>query len=134
MTTLSESGGVESKVVPSDTLGRLRSSPEQRAALLAEYERSGMTAAAFARWSGVKYPTLAAWVAKARRSKSRQGEQAAEEANRIKPMRWAEVVCERPISACRESLVIQLSGGLRVETASPDLAAQFIQALGGAIC
>ena len=76
MTTMSESGGEGNMaVVPSDTLGRLRSSPEQRTALLAEYKRSGMTAAAFARWSGIKYPTFMAWVAKARRGQNRPSEQ-----------------------------------------------------------
>jgi transposase-like protein len=132
---MSESGGEGSMaVVPSDTLGRLRSSPEQRTALLAEYKRSGMTAAAFARWSGIKYPTFMAWVAKARRGQNRQSEQAAQEGIGLKPMRWAEVVCEGPVSASRESLVIELNGGLRVETTSPALAAQFIAALGGATC
>lgn len=135
MTTKSDSGGEENMaVVPSETLGRLRSSPEQRAALVAEYERSGMTAAAFARWSGIKYSTFVAWVGKTRRAQNRESEQATGARRSFKPMHWAEVICQSPISAGGESLVIQLHGGLRVETTNPTLAAQFVQALGGATC
>jgi hypothetical protein len=40
---------------------------EKREALLAEFDRSGMTAAQFARFSGVRYPTLMTWLQKRRK-------------------------------------------------------------------
>ncbi len=42
---------------------------ERREALLAEYHRSGMSGLAFARWAGIKYPTLATWLQVERRKK-----------------------------------------------------------------
>ena len=44
---------------------RRRISPEQRAALLAAFECSGQTAAAFAREHGVRYTTFCSWRSKA---------------------------------------------------------------------
>jgi len=45
-----------------DTLGRVRTPPEKREQILDEYERSGMSGAAFAALVGVKYSTLAWWI------------------------------------------------------------------------
>ena len=45
-----------------DTKGRVRTSKEQRRLILAEFERSGMSAARFAQRTGLKYSTLAGWV------------------------------------------------------------------------
>ena len=42
--------------------------PEKREALLAEYERSGMSVRGFAKWSGVKYQTFATWVQQRRKA------------------------------------------------------------------
>jgi hypothetical protein len=41
-----------------DTRGRVRTSREQRLLLLAEFARSGLSAAAFARRTGLKYSNL----------------------------------------------------------------------------
>ena len=41
-----------------DTLGRVRTPREKRERILDEYERSGMSGAAFAALVGVKYPML----------------------------------------------------------------------------
>jgi transposase-like protein len=45
-----------------DARGRVRRSAGQRAEILAAFERSGVSAAEFARLVGVKYPTLAGWL------------------------------------------------------------------------
>ena len=45
-----------------DTKGRVRTSKEQRRLILAEFERSGVSATQFARRTGLKYSTLAGWV------------------------------------------------------------------------
>ena len=50
-----------------DRLGRMRTPRRRREELLAEYERSGLSQAAFARRAGVRYPTFAHWVQKRRR-------------------------------------------------------------------
>ncbi len=53
--------------VKADRLGRIRLDAEQREKLLAAFEQSGMSGAAFARHCGVKYPTFIAWVRRRRR-------------------------------------------------------------------
>jgi len=45
-----------------DRRGRRLMPPERVAALLCEYDTSGLTQAEFARRAGVKYPTFASWV------------------------------------------------------------------------
>ena len=52
-----------------DSKGRVRISKKQRRVILAEFERSGLSAARFARQTGLKYPTFAAWVQRYRRLK-----------------------------------------------------------------
>jgi hypothetical protein len=52
-----------------DTKGRVRTSKEQRRLILAEFERSGLSAIRFARRAGLKYSTFAAWVHRYRRTK-----------------------------------------------------------------
>jgi transposase-like protein len=51
-----------------DRLGRVSWPAARREQLLDEYERSGLSQAAFARRAGVKYPTLAHWVQERRRA------------------------------------------------------------------
>jgi uncharacterized membrane protein len=62
--TVMESG---SEILKLDEVGRLRTPPEKREAMLAEYERSGMTGAQFARSVGVRYSTLMYWLQKRRK-------------------------------------------------------------------
>jgi transposase len=54
-----------------DTKGRVRASKEQRRIILAEFERSGVSAAQFAKLTGLKYSTLAGWLQRYRRGKSK---------------------------------------------------------------
>jgi hypothetical protein len=55
-----------------DTQGRVLAGPERREVLLAEYDRSGMSAVKFAQYVGIKYSTLAYWIQSRRRRKRRQ--------------------------------------------------------------
>jgi transposase-like protein len=55
-------------ILVQDTLGRVRTPREKREQILDEYERSGMSGAAFAALAGVKYPTLASWIQQRRRN------------------------------------------------------------------
>jgi transposase-like protein len=88
-----------------DTRGRVRPSREQRRLILAEFERSGVSAVEFARRAGLKYSTLAGWRHRHRRS-HRPG--------RLRPVRMLEAVLPTaPLSA----LTVLLPGGARLEIA-----------------
>lgn len=55
--------------VTADTRGRVRTSKAQRCVILAQFESSGMSAAQFARQTGLNYSTFALWVQRHRRTK-----------------------------------------------------------------
>lgn len=55
-----------SNIIKSDRAGRTRYSQSYKDEVVAAYRQSNMSAAAFAQHCGVKYPTFASWVAKAR--------------------------------------------------------------------
>ena len=87
-----------------DTKGRVRTSKEQRRVILAEFARSGLSAAGFARQTGLKYSTFALWVQRYRRTK-RPG--------RKPPLRLLEaVVTPSPASP---AVLLHLPGGAQVE-------------------
>jgi transposase-like protein len=135
MTTLSETNQTEANLIlKSDALGRVRTSPERKEALLAEYQRSGMTAAAFSRWCGIKYSTFAAWVGKARRGRPGGGCAEAGPDPCIKPMHWAELVCRDAEGERRSPLVIHLNGTVRVEAGDAQMAASLLEAMGVRVC
>jgi hypothetical protein len=50
------------ELLKQDERGRVRMSRERQEALLAEFERSGMSGAKFARLAGLNYQTFAGWV------------------------------------------------------------------------
>lgn len=92
-----------------DTRGRVRTSREQRRQILAEFERSGVSAVEFARRAGLKYSTLAGWRHRHRRS-HRPG--------RVRPVRLLEAVLPTaPASTVRPALPVLLPGGARLEIA-----------------
>jgi transposase-like protein len=65
-------GAITTEVVETgdkrDTRGRRMATVERRAQLVAAYQASGLTMAAFARREGVKYATFAHWVLKAQKA------------------------------------------------------------------
>ena len=87
--------------------GRLRLPATMRAELLEACDRSGMTAMAFARLHGLKYPTFMTWLGKRRRDGQERGAGAGGG--------FAEVVGVAPPAA---PLRVQLSGGVVVEITS----------------
>ena len=87
-----------------DAKGRVRASAEQRRAILAEHERSGMSAARFAKLAGIKYSTLAGWLQRYRQMRPKEP---------AKTVRLLEAVVEQTPSAT--ILVVHLPGGARVE-------------------
>jgi hypothetical protein len=90
--------------VTMDTKGRVRTSKEQRRVLLAEFECCGLSAARFAKQTGLKYSTFAGWVQRHRRTK-RPG--------RKTRLRLLEAVVASGPSAL--GLVVQLPGGAHLE-------------------
>jgi transposase-like protein len=88
-----------------DSKGRVRTSKEQRRIILAEYERSGVSAARFAQQTGLKYSTLAGWLQRYRRSKSR---------GRAPTMRLLEAVVEQD-PGDQLPLVLEMPGGVKVQ-------------------
>jgi len=51
--------GEPEQILSQDTRGRVLATQERRELLLAEYDRSGMSAVKFAQYVGIKYSTLA---------------------------------------------------------------------------
>jgi transposase-like protein len=103
-----------------DTRGRVRVTQEQRQVILAELARSGASLPKFAQRTGLKYSTLAAWVARARRAKRSSGPS---------PVRLLEAVVSPPTPL---ALQVQLPGGARLEiqeTNQVPLAAALVHAL-----
>lgn len=91
--------------VTMDTKGRVRTSKEQRRAILAEFERSGVSVTQFARRTGLKYSTFAAWVQRYHRPKRPALKS---------PMRLVEAVVT-PTPLTSPVLQVQLPGGARLE-------------------
>ena len=55
-------------IVKQDTRDRIQVPASQRAALLAEFERSGLSGARFARLAGIRYSTFMGWIRRKRRA------------------------------------------------------------------
>lgn len=121
---------VSEALLKTDVLGRLRITPEHRQRLVEEFDRSGISAAQFARLAGLKYSTFAAWVNRQRRARKsptrgcRTG------------LRLVEAVVS-PAKCGNDSgagLVLQLPGGVSIELSSEQqapLMAALVQALAG---
>jgi transposase-like protein len=91
------------EILVQDTLGRVRMPREKREQILDEYERSGMSGAAFAALVGVKYSTLSSWI----QQRCRKG--AAASLATAATVRWVEAVPAREVTAP------PTSGPLRVQ-------------------
>jgi transposase len=131
MTLLTEKA--ETEILKTDVLGRVWTPKDKREALVAEYERSTMSAAEFAKWSGVKYATFTGWVVKVRKARRLKG--SGEKAPVVsEPMRWAEAVCEDPVPSGLPVVVIHFGSGVRVEARDGRVAAEVLAALGVRVC
>ena len=123
ISTSDSSLSVSPVAVTMDTKGRVRTSVEQRRLILAEFERSGVSAVQFAKRAGLKYSTLAAWVLRERRSKT---------LHPAPSVRLLEAVVDPAQGKTSSSLVLQLPGGARLEvnnTQQAALAAELVRFL-----
>jgi len=131
MTLLTEKA--ETEILKTDVLGRVWTPKDKREALVAEYERSAMSAAEFAKWSGVKYATFTGWVVKVRKARRLSG--SGDKAPVVpEPMRWAEAVCEASVPGGEPALVIHIGAGVRVEARDGRVGAELLAALGVRVC
>jgi transposase-like protein len=124
--TVMESGAEILKV---DEVGRVRTPAEKREAMLAEYERSGMTGAQFARFVGVRYSTLMYWLQK-RRKQAGASEERASSGN--DHPRWLEARVEGDLSPS-EKLVVEMGGGVHMlvgNRTQAALAGEVLRAIG----
>ena len=127
----------KAEVLKQDARGRVRVSAQRREALLDEFERSGASAAKFARLVGIRYSTFANWVLQRRVSAGKAvnattgGSDAAAKAV---PLRLLEAVLEAQGNEAGSStgsggLVIELPGGSRMLVGSPvqlEMAAELV--------
>ncbi len=116
-----------------DALGRVRVPVERRECILDQYERSGMSGAAFAAYVGVKYTTFATWVQKRRRKRQADYAEAKPEASlpasptsapSEERLTWVEAQIEvskdhgwEQASAADSAplLIVEFAGGARME-------------------
>ncbi len=113
-----------------DRLGRVRTPQSRREELLAEYERSGLSQAAFARRAGVRYPTFAHWVQQRRRGGA-TGEPPAAESGATARFVELRLPSERPMppSVVATELSVILPDGVVLRGAEPAALAALVRAL-----
>jgi len=109
-----------------DRLGRVRTPRSRRAELLAEYDRSGLSQAVFARRAGVRYPTFAHWVQERRRTDGGEATPAATEP-RFVELR-VPAASATPVIASAE-LSVTLPDGVVLRGAEPKALAALARAL-----
>jgi len=116
------------EVLKQDALGRVRVPLERRHAILAEFVKSGSSAAQFARLVGIKYQTFCCWVQKQRRERRLvSGPTVAEpvgEKDQVTQggrVRLFEALVKGDKSSGRQpsGLVVELPVGSRMEIGSP---------------
>lgn len=107
---------VETSIIKSDKVGRNQYSREYKSKVLAAFNQSGMSAAAFAEQCGIKYPTFASWVTKARKKIPPIGEPPSSAQENTNP---AFLVAEVPAQIEGASLQIELPGGAILKISDP---------------
>jgi len=102
------------KILKTDSLGRVRTSPERREAILDDFEQSGMSGVAYARRQGINYQTFATWIQKRKRSRGGvdQGRSKAKRSASKKPAKMELTLAEVSVAKPDEK---KTTGGLRVE-------------------
>jgi len=111
-------------ILKTDIRGYVRIPKEKREEIMCEYERSGMCAAEFAKWTGIKYTTFCNWVQE-RRRKPR-------EVKTGRKVKWLEAVVDHG-SKSTGRIVMHL-GLVRVEVADAKVAVQMMKELGVRAC
>ena len=116
-----------------DTLGRVRTPREKREQILDEYERSGMSGAAFAALVGVKYSTLSWWIQQRRKNG------AAASLATAATVRWVEAVPAHEVTTPTTSgtLRVQIGAAVWLEVSNAEQASwagQMLRTMGVERC
>jgi transposase len=110
----------QDQIVKVDRMGRIKTPRERREALLAEFDRSGMSGQQFAKWAGIKYGTFITWVQK-RRRKGQADDKPVAAAGAKAEVRWVEAVLEKATAKTSNAnpaatvMIVQGPGGVRLE-------------------
>ena len=106
------------EILVQDTLGRVRTPRKKREQILDEYERSGMSGAAFAALVGVKYSTLSSWIQQRRKNG------AAASLATAATVRWVEAVPAHEVTAPPTSgpLRVQIGAAVWLEVSNAEQA------------
>ena len=113
-------------ILKRDARGRVQSTAESRAAAVAEYQRSGLSATAFAKMAGIAPNTFWNWLHAQGLTQKRPRALA----GASKPVRFIQVT-PQPVSSTM-ALQVRLPGGVVIEvadTAQAVLTARLIEAL-----
>ena len=112
----------QDQIVKVDRIGRIKTSRERREALLAEFDRSGMSGQQFAKWAGIKYGTFITWVQKRRRKGAPgQADDKLVPTGAKSEVRWVEAVMENATAKKSDAnpdstvMIVQGTGGVRLE-------------------
>ena len=110
-------------ILKTDRIGRVRTPRERQQQIVAEWGRSGVSAARFAETIGVRYQTLATWIRK-------HGGRRAAVVQEV-PSRWLEMAVAAP-KAPGPGLRVELPGGAAMvvgDAAQLPLVIQLLRAL-----
>jgi len=121
----------DNQILKIDTLKRVRVPKARREAILDEFERSGLSGAAFAKLHGLKYATFANW------SLKRRKQTAAVEPTTTQPLGFAQLIIDQDeLKLNRQppgTLCVHLPGGawllLNGDDTQSALAAQLLKTL-----
>ena len=99
----------DTQLLKSDSVGRMQTSAEKRAKILAEFDRSGTSGVEFAKHIGVKHSTFAGWL---RQRRLKLGVSLMRGRPRTKPVEFIETVIP---SSKLEPLTVELPRAVRLK-------------------
>lgn len=109
-----------SEILPVDRRGRVRVSAQRRRELLDQFEQSKLSGQKFAKLTGLKYSTFAAWVSKRRKERDAVSP-ALPEHGKGASVEWLETVITEAQNAApldRSAVVVRLPSGAAIELAN----------------
>jgi hypothetical protein len=114
-----------SEILPVDRRGRVRVSAQRRQELLDQFEQSKLSGQKFAKLTGLKYSTFAAWVSKRRKERDAISPTLPGHAKGAS-VQWLETVITEAQNAAPiagSALVVRLPSGAAIELANASQAA-----------
>lgn len=109
-----------SEILPVDRRGRVRVSAQRRRELLDQFEQSKLSGQKFAKLTGLKYSTFAAWVSKRRKERDAMSP-ALQAPGKSASVEWLETViteAQNAVPLAGSTLVVRLPSGAAIELAN----------------